>query len=206
MKRLFTVLAGAFLVLASVKTVSASTITFTFTGTGSGDVGGTDFVGGTNFTDAAFTITAVGDTSGTVSCLPGCFFIDSASSTIAIAGFSLANVTSGTRVFDNEPINVLGYSRAGVFGADLLDMSDPSFGAYDLSTSFGPVFDASPFSVSQFNCLFGCVTSDQGNIEFSSITNVTFTATTGVPEPATLTLLSIGSLAVGIARRLRRKA
>jgi len=208
MKCIVTVLIGALLVLASVKTVSATTITFTFAGTGSGDVGGTNFVGGTSFTNQPFTITAIADTTNITSCGAPCIYVDSTSSTIAITGFSLANVTSGTRVFDNF---ALGYSRAGAGGKDLLNMADPAFLTYGLSTSLGPIFNAIPIIIvpNQFDCAFGCVTSNLGNIEFSSITNVTFNAVTGaagVPEPATLTLLGIGSLAVGIARRLRRKA
>ena len=196
MKRLF--LALALLVIAGAEQASAGSITYTFTGTGTGDLGSA------SFTNAAFTISEVANTSSIVNCGGGIFSVEDLSSTIAVAGLPVATVISGVRVFDNQTTDVLGYSRPGCSSLDLMDLSSSAFATYNLATSFGRIFVADPFAVNQFNCNEGCVTTNRGNIEFSSIVNVTFTAST-TPEPGTVELLGLGSLGIGFVRRLRRK-
>ena len=198
MKKGFSAFVFTLLLLASASTLQASSVTYTFTGTGTGDLNGVAF------TSTPFTITVVGDTSNIVSCFTVVLCNPATSATIAISGFPLATFITATQVFDSPGFPALGFERA-VNSADLLDLSDPAFATYDLATSIGPIFVATPFAVNQFNCGFGCVVTNQGNVDFSSIVNVTFTAST-VPEPATLGLLGLGCSGLAALRRLRRKA
>jgi len=200
MKRIVVVLASIFVLLAVAMPGSAASITYTFSGTGTGDLNGVPF------TDTAFTITSQANTGSiNPACFTGVYCVRSNPATIAIAGFGPATFTTATEVFDNIS-GVLGFERWFDM-PDLLDLSNPAFVTYNLATSIGPIFVPTPFSVNQWNCSDGCVNTTQGILNFSAISNVTFTASTGpaVPEPATLTLLGLGYLAVGAARRLRRR-
>lgn len=210
MKRLFVVPVVALLWLAGASLGRAGTITYTFTGTGTGDLGGV------LFTNAPFTITEVGNPNQISSCGTGCFTVNDLLSTIAVAGFPLARVRTPVRVFDNQTLDALGYSRS-VGSDDLMDLRDSAFVTYNLATAFGPIFVAAPFSVDQFNCIDGCITTSQGDVAFSSIVDVTFTALTRanvqsrlvagvdpVPESATIALFGLGCFGAGLLWRLRR--
>jgi hypothetical protein len=210
MKRLFVVPVVALLWLAGANLSRAGTITYTFTGTGTGDLGGV------LFTSALFTITEVANPSQISSCGIGCFTVNDLLSTIAVAGFPLARVRTPVRVFDNQTLDALGYSRS-IGSDDLMDLRDSAFGTYNLATAFGPIFVAVPFSVNQFNRIDGCITTSQGDVAFSSIVDITFTALTRanvqsplvrgvdpVPEPATIALFGLGCFGAGLLWRLRR--
>lgn len=195
MKSFVAVLVGVFLLLVGACAANANSITYSFAGTGTGDLNGVPFTG------ASFTITVLGDTSN----ITNCFTVDlcnvANSATIAITGFSTATFVTATQVFDAQGFPAAGFERA-VNGLDLLDLSDTAFATYSLATSIGPIFVANPFAVNQFSCNHGCVVTTQGNLNFSSIVNVTFNAT-ATPEPGTL--IMFGSGIVGLAGILRRK-
>lgn len=110
---------------------------FDGTGTGTLDV--------FSFTNAAFSINAFADTAD-VRGLPGFFEVWNSSTTIDI-GFAHGTFLVPTRLFVNQFIPALGLSR----GIDLLDINNAAFATYDLKTAIGPVFDATPFAVEQFN-------------------------------------------------------
>lgn len=183
------------LLLAGSAMANASQINYMFQGTGAG------YLGGSYFENAGFTITLTGDTNNVQDQGGGLFVNVATSAQVAIDGLGTATFLVPIQLFDNQPYNVAGISRAPD-AADLIDMFDNSFGSYDLKSSFGPVYNQYPY-FGQFNCEWVCVGTTQGDLEFISMTDVNFSATT-VPEPGTLALMGAGAL--GLVQRLRRKA
>src|SRR5262249_46820073 len=78
----------------------ARPITYTFTGTGSGSLGAN------SFTAAAFTITALADTSQVVVRNPFFTYVPTSSATIDVSGIGSANFTGSTEVFVNPAVPV----------------------------------------------------------------------------------------------------
>lgn len=116
-----------------VAPASAVTITFTHAGTASGNLAGIAF------TDAAITITAVGDTANRTSFSAG-YFIDHDSAQVAIAGVGTFSFVTGTRTFYNDLATVAGFSRDGAGGDDLLNGPiSAALSGWDMTTSIGPV-------------------------------------------------------------------
>jgi len=181
------------ILLAGTGIANASQINYIFQATGTGSLGGTPF------TDAAFTITVVGDTGNVQDAGGGLFLNVATSAQIVIEGFQPADFITPVGMFDYQPGNALGLQRAPEM-ADILDLLDPAFASYDLTTPIGPLVVEDPF-IDQFNCERGCIETSQGEIDFSAMSAVTFSAT-AVPEPATLVMMGAGIL--GLAGRLRR--
>src|SRR3990172_8363597 len=112
----------AFVVMAFAVNANASIITFTHEGTGSYSLDGSSFV------DAAFTITAYGDTTNQDTHGYG-FFIDHDYATIDITGLGTLAFATGTRTFVNTANDIVGFSRAGSGGLDLFNgPTDVAFG------------------------------------------------------------------------------
>jgi PEP-CTERM motif len=130
-KILVTLVVG--LAIFSVNSYSTP-VTFTYTGSASGTVGSM------SFSNAAFTISAVGDTANrqtfNTNGFTG-FFIDHSSVTISIAGIGVLQVTTGTRTFVNNSISMIGLSRAGINGSDLYDFAQvPGASTWDMLSPF----------------------------------------------------------------------
>ncbi len=195
MKKIGALLGLAFVLFAGVNIANASPISYIFQGTGAGHLGNSPF------DNALFTITVNADTDNVQDQGGGLFVNVGTSAQIVIQGLNPATFLIPVQLFDNQPVGVAGLSRAPD-AADLIDLVDPAFNNYDLKGDFGPVFIPFPL-FGQFNCQFGCVSTTEGDLDFISMTDLTFSATTGVPEPSTLVLMGAGVL--GLGERLRRK-
>ena len=184
-----------FLGLVVAATVQAVPITFIHTGLAAGTLDGNPFAA------AAFTITSTGDTDDRQDIPGGGFFIDHLTSTIDIDGVGLLTFTTATRTFVNG--NIVGFSRAGVGGADLYNGPvDAIFSAWDMLSSIGPV--AGVIGLLQWG--FTPVNTSAGVLFFPNIASSGFfQAIVGqqVPEPGTLVLAGIALVAASIARRRR---
>jgi len=154
-------------------TTFAAQITFTFTGTGTGTVGGVPF------TDAAYTITLVGDTTAITSSL-NVYHLVGTTATMAIAGIGTATITQPVEVYDNPNVHALGFALEG--GYTQLGFENSAFDTYALAASLGPISGLGPSSINQFTNL----ASNLGPITLSSSSSVTFEAVLGNP-PTTWT-------------------
>src|SRR5262245_57793682 len=113
---------------------------------------------------------------------------------ISIAGVGSADFTNQARVFVDNDLQVVGVARE--VGGDLLDLQcDIDCSTWDLTTSFGPVFDLTPFVGDQF-----VVTTTLGVLRMQNVVRVSFEAFV-IPEPATAFLLASGLVALAVCRR-----
>jgi hypothetical protein len=169
--------------LISIKSFAAP-IVFTHSGTGSG------FIGGLSFSDSAFTITAVGDTSAVTGFFGG-YFINHTSASISIEGAGDFHFTSSTRTFVNNHLALVGFSRAGMEGLDLFNgPTDPAFGSWTMLTDIGPM--TGDGYLVQWGA-YESVLTDHGTLRFNERGSpVTFRAPL-VPEPACAMLLMCGA-------------
>jgi hypothetical protein len=167
------------------------TVTISFTGTGT--------VGASPFTNASVLITGTGDTIANTGCGAGCFFMHPATTTIAIAGFSLASVTDSNTFGDNQGAGSAYFSTT----TDELIMPNVAFATYNLTTSLGPLNPA----INPSNWATIGVHTNQGIINVSSASNATYQAVVSggatAPEPGSVALMLGGLAAIAAITRLR---
>ena len=192
--------------LASLYTINSfgAPIIFTHTGTGTGTIGTVAF------TNAAFTITDVGDTvnRGPIPNGSGFYIID-ISASISISGVGDFSFTSPTRTFVNNATATVGFSQAGSvpgYGHDLFDgPSNAQFSSWDMLSSIGPINGATQLLQWDFS---PTVMTNGGTLRFNSQNNVagSFKATVmPVPEPSSAVLL-LGSGWIWLLKIHRRPA
>lgn len=192
--------------LGMTASVKAAPITFLFTGIGTGTLGDTPF------TNAAFTITALADTLNIEFATFGATTpaVLSSSTTISITGLSTATFTTPQRIFNNQPLAIVGVNKPSPPSSDRYDIFNATLGTYTLATAFGPV-SGSVVAIG----LTG-VPTNLGTLDLTPDSlNGTFQAISGdvaavAPEPGSIALVSVGLAAMAgtivVRRRRARQA
>lgn len=174
--------------LALVAAASADLATYTLRANASG------ILNGTTFTNAAVTLTGIGNTADIFLDSPDIYAIP-VTATVAVAGVGADAFTVQMYVFSNQDSESGGFSDGAT--ADLLTVDDAAFAAYDLSTSFGPV--SGPVFVVPNNPYATAL----GDFRISAFSTGTFEANVqAVPEPASMLALGLGAAA--LLRRRKR--
>jgi PEP-CTERM motif len=172
----------------------AGPITFAITGTGSGTYGSTPF------TSQIFTLTATTDTT-LVNCDGSGDCTTPVLSGISISvGAQSGTATDTFTVFDNHPISDVGFQDDTT--DNIVAETGAAFSAtYQLNGNVPPTGGTTSVALNApFNTSFG-------TLEFTSAGNMSFSANLGasVPEPATVSAMGIGILAlIAWHRRLAR--
>ena len=193
------ILQFAVLLIGSAVLLPAAPITITYQASGAGSLNGASFASST------FVITALGDTTNRATISPGTFAIDHGSASINITGLGTFSFTTPTRTFVNQGAQVVGFSRAGEGGSDLLNStSNAAYSTWDLLSSIGPITGSG--SLVQWG-LTPVVTSGGTLVFTDRSTTLTFRADVGnaIPEPGTFQLIALGLLGAGLLTRFRRK-
>lgn len=192
-------LLGLISLLSMFSSAWAVPITFTYTGTGSGSLAGSVF------TNVSFTIVGTGDTNNAQAFDFGNgFFINHTSAAINIAGLGVIDFLTTTRTFVNNDVGVVGFSRSGPSGSDLLSgpfSAHPDFFTWDMQSSIGPI--AGTYGLLQWN--LAPVNTSAGVLSFArtSFSGAFSASTISVPEPSTLAIFAFGILCIFAVRQRR---
>jgi PEP-CTERM motif len=181
------------LLLVGIGRAHAAEIIFTETAIATGALGRD------GFTDAPLTITAIADTANVNEIFPGVFSVNNSSTTVFVPGFGSGTITDLSYTFSAQASSSEGGIGDNTIFADILDVMNPAFATYNLTTSFGPLSGSTGINSGQpFPTTAGdfIIDSILGN-------TATFQATV-VPEPSTLVLGLLGSLS-GLGYLWRRR-
>jgi len=111
----------------------AQPVTFTVQASSSGTLGDTPF-------NTVVTITSTADVSRIFHPSAGLYYVNDTLTTIFVPGIGSATFVNTTRNFVNQNGSQgPGAGGTDTFMGDIVDIANPSFATYDLSTSFGPV-------------------------------------------------------------------
>jgi hypothetical protein len=176
----------------------ASPIVYIFSGIGTGTAGPY------SFNNAAFSLKVYSDTSDVaiVGFTGGknVYSTDASSALITVAGIGTGTFTEGTRVFDAQGIDILGFSLSYTLGAgDLWDFDCAAAGSYDLSGPVGPdTATPAPYSAN-----ISSQPTTLGLLTFNSVPTVTFSAVL-VSEPSCIYLCGVAVVGALFSRRFVR--
>jgi hypothetical protein len=183
-----------FLLLGCCIQAVAGPITYTISGTATGSVR-PDFFSSdeTPFTNQTFTFTLLSDTglvSGFPTPDPTVFFsglVDAAGVSVGALSGTMTSVTGLLRgddtlsFFNQNPVNTI------------LALSGSALSSYNLTTDFGPVDVGG--AINPNSRIEGLnINTTFGDLVFSSVSDITFTAVTATPEPKPALLFVLGAL------------
>ncbi len=179
------------LAVAKPAPVQAAAITYTETAIATGRFGSLTGY----FTNAVVTITLTSDTA-TVNGPAGSHQTNVGVTTISVSGMGTGTFMDPTSVSENPS----SYPIAGINdlfrSTIILATASPSFAAYDLKTSIGPI---SGLAYYQPGFVYS---TTSGLFELDSVATSTFTAVTA-PEPTSCVLMCTALLAAAARRRLQ---
>ena len=170
----------------------------TFTHAARGSITGT--LDGVPFEVMEMLITATGDNDNRQSFGSG-FFINHDTANISIPGLGSFGFLSGTRTFVNNRRHLVGFSRAGINGKDLMNgPRNGAFATWDMLSSIGPIIGSGRtllWDLEDVLTTGGVLDIDSGDLD------ITFRA---VKIPAPFTLALFGVAGMGAMGRRRRNA
>ena len=192
---------GLVLVVSSILGGAAWASPITYTE--SGQLSGT--LEATSLTDAAFTFTFYGDTANIFPFvgLPGVLLNLATSNSLVISGSS-GSFTDPMEVGINQVLGVVAILNEAITGG--ISFNDPAAVGYDLATPISFTGSA-PFLSNPIGTSLGALTiTGVQNLSFTASTGVSEPASTSdVPEPASMTLLGAGLLALAGLRPRRQR-
>jgi hypothetical protein len=148
------------------------------------------------------TLREVADTSAIATFAPG-ILVNPGTVTFSLnagaSGIFTGTFTDSMHVFDNQNTDEVGFNDA-TLPSDVVDTTNSQFGSYGLATLLGPISGTANFG-SAYPTTAGTLTLLSSPTDRN---DATFTAS-AVPEPATLTVLTVGLLSLGQARRRRSR-
>lgn len=154
-------------------------------------------LGSQSFSNALVTVTFTGDTANVTG---GAGNLSNAvgEATVTVAGIGTATFTdSSVGAFVNQSRNAAGIADNN---GSILDTFNSGFGSYNLSTPLGPL-SGSPFIRPDLT-----FPTTLGGLRLGDAGPSTFTASTSIPEPSSLTIFSLlGVAGFGYLRWRRRK-
>lgn len=183
---------GLFAVMALAGSAAADPITFTVSMLGAGTLNGV------NFTATTVTFSFTSDTAAITTAGPGVFVTpNDIAGTFNILGVSSGNITEpGLHVYDNNGASDAGFSASA---GDFIQISDPSFGIYNLQSNFTSPVVTTPNLTDPSG-----YSTDGGQLILTSARSATFSALV-TPEPGTFAFLGGGLALMFAAYRQRTR-
>jgi hypothetical protein len=169
--------------------LAAGPITYTMTGFLTGTLGTAPVTG------AAFTFVFNGDTAGISGTNP--LLNPAITNSISITGFGTGQFTQAMVAGVNPTGGIGGFSDPST--ANALTLENGGFVGWGLATPIGPLTNAAAYWAS------GSFTTDLGSLSITGARDLTFEATTTVPEPATAALAGLALLGLAGFRMSRAR-
>jgi hypothetical protein len=190
MRKLLLVIVGCFMFSGNLW---ADSVSYELTGFATGNLSTT------SFTNAVFTLTATGASSGLFQIGPGIFANPLASVSLTVSGVGTFQVVDPFYIYVNQSVPGAGF--IDVFRGDVLDFGGKSLSSWNGIAPLGPI-SVNGTLLAPFKTTGGLlILSSTNTLEFSSSQTMAST-----PEPASVLLVMTGLLGVvAIAWQSRAK-